>query len=342
MARFSKLIAVAASAVVLADASTARQQRRQVEVSSLPPNSLAQAGLAVTDAATMADATASAEAVADAAEREAEGDVQDAPHMVPAAAAADAPVAAQKDQLDTDDDTDEDDEEVEHSDTKAQPAALVVSPNGPGVFGPKAETGGATASGPRVDVTPPAPPPTPAPKPAVAGQIVESLTPEGKIRKAREALQENIRSQAEVAMDIAQFSGEAAAIAFDSNVDNETAHVANETQAKALAGLLGTMRKEMRKFASPFYLEHLISEQKLLKAAEIQLQANLDAALGRTVSTGNGTMLESKLNGTGEGQALRSKMKVTVAGKPVQSLAAPRKIAAAVAVTAAAVLACLA
>jgi len=340
MARFSKLIAVAASAVVLADASTARQQRRQVEVSSLPPNSLAQAGLAVTDAATMADATASAEAVADAAEREAEGDVQDAPHMVPAAAAADAPVAAQKEDQD-DDDADIDDEEVEHSDTKAQ-VAMVVSPNGPGVFGPKAETGGATASGPRVDVTPPAPPPTPAPKPAVAGQIVESLTPEGKIRKAREALQENIRSQAEVAMDIAQFSGEAAAIAFDSNVDNETAHVANETQAKALAGLLGTMRKEMRKFASPFYLEHLISEQKLLKAAEIQLQANLDAALGRTVSTGNGTMLESKLNGTGEGQALRSKMKVTVAGKPVQSLAAPRKIAAAVAVTAAAVLACLA
>jgi len=340
MARFSKLIAVAASAVVLADASTARQQRRQVEVSSLPPNSLAQAGLAVTDAATMADATASAEAVADAAEREAEGDVQDAPHMVPAAAAADAPVAAQKEDQD-DDDADIDDEEVEHSDTKAQ-VAMVVSPNGPGVFGPKAETGGATASGPRVDVTPPAPPPTPAPKPAVAGQIVESLTPEGKIRKAREALQENIRSQAEVAMDIAQFSGEAAAIAFDSNVDNETAHVANETQAKALAGLLGTMRKEMRKFASPFYLEHLISEQKLLKAAEIQLQANLDAALGRTVSTGNGTMLESKLNGTGEGQALRSKMKVTVAGKPVQSLAAPRKIAAAVAVTAVAVLACLA
>lgn len=340
MARFSKLIAVAASAVVLADASTARQQRRQVEVSSLPPNSLAQAGLAVTDAATMADATASAEAVADAAEREAEGGIQAAPAET--AAAQIAPQQAEE----ADDDADDDADGVEdQSDKKAaadvQSAALMAQSN-PGVFGPKAQTGGATASGPRVDVTPPAPAPTAPPKPAVAGQIVESLTPEGKIRKAREALQENIRSQAEVAMDIAQFSGEAAAIAFDSNVDNETAHVANETQAKALAGLLGTMRKEMRKFASPFYLEHLISEQKLLKAAEIQLQANLDAALGRTVSTGNGTMLESKLNGTGEGQALRSKMKVTVAGKPVQSLAAPRKIAAAVAVTAAAVLACLA
>eukprot|EP00929_Paragymnodinium_shiwhaense_P092057 TRINITY_DN5193_c0_g1_i2.p1 TRINITY_DN5193_c0_g1~~TRINITY_DN5193_c0_g1_i2.p1 ORF type:complete len:338 (+),score=121.95 TRINITY_DN5193_c0_g1_i2:121-1134(+) len=105
----------------------------------------------------------------------------------------------------------------------------------------------------------------------------ESLTPQGRLTKARQRLQDNIYQQTKINSLIWQMQNETA---FQTQVDSEAAELASETQAQALARMLGGMRKEMRKFASPFFLDHLYSERKRLKEAEVTLQAELDASEG--------------------------------------------------------------
>lgn len=103
----------------------------------------------------------------------------------------------------------------------------------------------------------------------------ESLTPSGALTKARQQLQDNLYQQTKVNSLIWQMGNETA---FQGQVDAEAKDLANETQAQALAMMLGGMRKEMRKFASPFFLDHLYSERKRLKAEEVELQAQLESS----------------------------------------------------------------
>lgn len=114
----------------------------------------------------------------------------------------------------------------------------------------------------------------------VPGVTMESLTPDGKVRLAREALQENLRQQADTTVEISQFTGEESAETFNSMVDKEAERVKKEAQSQALATMLGSMRKQMRQFAEPFYLQHLLTEQNRSKAAEQKLEANLNVAMG--------------------------------------------------------------
>merc|ERR1711862_477492 len=65
---------------------------------------------------------------------------------------------------------------------------------------------------------------------------------------------------------------------FQERVDSDAAKIVAETQAKALASHLASMRKELHMFASPFYLEHLASERAKLRAKEKVLQAELETA----------------------------------------------------------------
>merc|ERR1712118_656738 len=46
-------------------------------------------------------------------------------------------------------------------------------------------------------------------------------------------------------------------VAFEAELNHDMSMVADETDAKHLAGFLGNMWKEMRMFASPFYLKFL-------------------------------------------------------------------------------------
>merc|ERR1711988_844838 len=46
-------------------------------------------------------------------------------------------------------------------------------------------------------------------------------------------------------------------VAFEAELNQDMSMVANETEAKHLASFLGNMWKEMRMFASPFYLGYL-------------------------------------------------------------------------------------
>lgn len=212
----------------------------------------------------LAAATASAEAVAEEAEREAEGVAPPKATEVKkpvALASAKAKVTHAKKDDDDEEDDEEDDGDDEEGDDDDEEAAAPSAP-APVVV-------------------------TAAPKPK-PGQEMESLTPAGKVTKARNRLQDNLKRQAEIAAEIALYQGESTQALFDSKVDAEAKTVAGETQTKALASVLGSMRKEMRKFAAPFYLEHLVDEQRQLKAAELQLEAELDSAQGKT-----GKMMES-------------------------------------------------
>jgi len=96
---------------------------------------------------------------------------------------------------------------------------------------------------------------------------------------------------------------------FDRRVDEQASQLGNETETKALATVLGSMRKEMRKFASPFYLEHLISEQRQLKASELELEADLQNAEAGL----QGHVMESHFNPVSQGgEALLTARKVSV------------------------------
>jgi len=105
----------------------------------------------------------------------------------------------------------------------------------------------------------------------------ESLTPQGSLTKARQRLQDNLYQQTKINSLIWQMQNETT---FQGQVDAEAQALASETQAQALATMLGGMRKEMRKFASPFFLDHLYSERQRLKEEETELQAQLETAEG--------------------------------------------------------------
>lgn len=117
--------------------------------------------------------------------------------------------------------------------------------------------------------------PYPQPKSISPGQQLESLTPQGKLAKARQRLQDNIIAQARIAKQMSELRN---TTGFEKKVDAEADGVANETNATQLAKLLGGMRKEMRKFASPFYIEHLAAEREKLKSLEVGLQSDLSSA----------------------------------------------------------------
>jgi hypothetical protein len=107
------------------------------------------------------------------------------------------------------------------------------------------------------------------------GEVLESYTPEGRYARARELLQENLKQQADNANLTVYLSN---STIYEARVDSEADQVADESGATALASLLGTVRKEMHKFAAPFYLQYLAREMQRLKAEEPQLQANVEAA----------------------------------------------------------------
>lgn len=60
--------------------------------------------------------------------------------------------------------------------------------------------------------------------------------------------------------------------AFHKKVDEDVKQVSTETETQALGPFLGAMWKEMRMFASPFYLQHLEEEKAALQEREKKLR----------------------------------------------------------------------
>lgn len=188
-----------------------------------------------------------------------------------------------KDLLDEDDDDDEGDDEEDETRTMQEPSninevkALKVTIPAVAQDAPKASIG-TGAPGSVVPMHAQAPPGYTMESTYGAHDAImrgEQVTPLGRVAKTRQRLQDNLYKQAKISTLIAEFENETD---FQSRVDAGAERLATETKAHALADMLGGMRKELRKFASPFYLEHLDSERRRLKSAEQVLQADYDAA----------------------------------------------------------------
>lgn len=109
-----------------------------------------------------------------------------------------------------------------------------------------------------------------------SGDMLGSVrTPEGYLTRARQRLQENLLQQARISALMQDMRNETG---FQKRVDTDMTKLVAETQTSALAKMLGGMRKEMRQFARPFYLDHLDAEMRRLKAAECKLQEDLERA----------------------------------------------------------------
>jgi hypothetical protein len=109
-----------------------------------------------------------------------------------------------------------------------------------------------------------------------SGDMTGSVrTPEGYLTRARQRLQENLLQQARISALMQDMRNETG---FQKRVDVDMTKLVAETQTSALAKMLGGMRKEMRQFARPFYLDHLDAEMRRLKAAECKLQEDLERA----------------------------------------------------------------
>merc|ERR1711959_526446 len=70
-------------------------------------------------------------------------------------------------------------------------------------------------------------------------------------------------------------------VAFESELNRDMSLVANETEAKHLASFLGNMWREMRMFASPFYLQYLNKKVDALDKKIIALEDKVAAEKGK-------------------------------------------------------------
>jgi len=107
------------------------------------------------------------------------------------------------------------------------------------------------------------------------GQVLESVSLVGKVALARNKLQANRKKRAELTQMADELEN---TDTFQYKVDSRVKEIVNETQAPALGSFLGDMWKDIRRFASPFYVEHLEEEEKKLEKQEPALEEDLKKA----------------------------------------------------------------
>jgi len=88
-------------------------------------------------------------------------------------------------------------------------------------------------------------------------------------------LDENVGEQREIEAEIIRFDN---APASDREINTSIQKVVSETSSPGLGKVLGSMWKEMREYAWPYYREHLEQLLKELKEDEEKMQANLEEA----------------------------------------------------------------
>jgi Cys-rich protein (TIGR01571 family) len=102
---------------------------------------------------------------------------------------------------------------------------------------------------------------------------------EAKLKKAlaakEEELASNLKEQAALKQDFAYLKDVAKS---NSEIDAEAKVVANETDSKAMASMLGKMWKEMRMFEMPSYEKHVEAELRHLKLEEKRLEQDVEAS----------------------------------------------------------------
>lgn len=114
-----------------------------------------------------------------------------------------------------------------------------------------------------------------APKAADTARAQALKKAERKVQVAERALQENEAEQKMYSSEVKSLENQAAR---NLEVDKKMKLVANETNTPKLATFLGDMWKDMRKFAVPFYLEHIRNLTVGLKKQEKVLEKQYDEA----------------------------------------------------------------
>eukprot|EP00928_Gymnodinium_smaydae_P032313 TRINITY_DN23439_c0_g3_i1.p1 TRINITY_DN23439_c0_g3~~TRINITY_DN23439_c0_g3_i1.p1 ORF type:complete len:241 (+),score=47.43 TRINITY_DN23439_c0_g3_i1:72-794(+) len=102
------------------------------------------------------------------------------------------------------------------------------------------------------------------------GTTAHQLRLQDAVRAANDALQDNLKHQVALSIEIKQLDDVARS---DGEIQKSESAIANETQSPAVASFLGDMWKEMRAFAKPFYKEHLEEKLAALTAKVPSLQA---------------------------------------------------------------------
>merc|ERR1719277_1975457 len=89
------------------------------------------------------------------------------------------------------------------------------------------------------------------------------------------ALVKNMKRRVQIGLELRKLDDETSS---KKDIDISMEAVAQETNSKAMANLLGDMWREMRMFATPFYEERLDEELLNLEHQEPQLQDNYEKA----------------------------------------------------------------
>jgi len=160
---------------------------------------------------------------------------------------------------DDDDDDDDDDSEDAAAPAGASPAAAAPAAAAP-----------AAAAEPKLKTV----------TKKVSPHAAEKAKLERSVAKVQEELAANLAEQKELKDKISHLSDESES---DKEIDASAKLVANETDSKAMAGMLGTMWKEMRMFDVPFFTQHVQEEINHLPKDEQKLEDELEAAQGRLI-----------------------------------------------------------
>merc|ERR1711959_239230 len=109
----------------------------------------------------------------------------------------------------------------------------------------------------------------------------EKKNEEESEKEAKKEKEEKTMSEAEMDLEDAmkeraalkhEISAIGDSVAFEAELNQDMSMVANETEAKHLASFLGNMWKEMRMFASPFYLGYLEKKVSALDSKIAKLE----------------------------------------------------------------------
>merc|ERR1711939_215964 len=102
------------------------------------------------------------------------------------------------------------------------------------------------------------------------GEKEEEVEKEEKTKSEAEVdLEDAMKERAALKNEIESIGD---SVAFEAELKEDMKQVSNETQAKSLASFLGNMWREMRMFASPFYLQYLNKKVEGLDKKIVKLE----------------------------------------------------------------------
>merc|ERR1719453_425676 len=133
--------------------------------------------------------------------------------------------------------------------------------------------------------------PSPAGPKAVNPHATEEARLVKEVKDVEMELDANVAQQKQLQRKIRQLADESLS---NREIDSTAKQVANETDSKAMAGMMASMWKEMRMFGTPSFTEHAEERIHRLKRAEEKLGEQLAAAQAKLRSARRAWAAEDK------------------------------------------------